>query len=419
MNNLLENQTIGKRKRYLAAAVPKRFAVTQRTRTPISFKLKRPGIIDAFLKPRVKQNSRFIDNIEQKPQKIKRFSPQQVTEQIKDDYKEPIKKDAEKSSIFTTVRLTVVFLVIFGVFLVFHSQGGSLDWLDREVVNLGAGNNSQHSLALYARAGAAAPGVMRPENAGVEIPLDLMETFAWQSYTVRRGDSVSKIAAAFSVSMDAIISSNGISNARALREGEVLRIPNMDGIPYIVQQGDSLTGISIAKGVPLEAILDANDIQSEVITPGTTLFIPGARMNREDLRMALGELFVFPVRGARLTSPFGWRNDPFTGVRRFHAAVDLAAPQGTPIWAAKEGRVSAMGFNAVYGNFIILEHPGGFQTLYAHLHTFAVRRGDQVRQGAQIGTVGNTGLSTGPHLHFAVFRNNRAVNPLDFLSHNR
>jgi murein DD-endopeptidase MepM/ murein hydrolase activator NlpD len=172
-------------------------------------------------------------------------------------------------------------------------------------------------------------------------------------------------------------------------------------------------------GVPLEAILDANDIQSETITSGMTLFIPGARMNREDLRMALGELFMYPVKGARLSSPFGWRNDPISGVRRHHAAVDLSAPQGTPVRAAMEGKVSTASYDRTYGNFIILTHPGGYQSLYAHLYTISIKKGDQVAQGAQIGTVGNTGYSTGPHLHFAIFRNSRAVNPLDFLNPQR
>jgi murein DD-endopeptidase MepM/ murein hydrolase activator NlpD len=135
--------------------------------------------------------------------------------------------------------------------------------------------------------------------------------------------------------------------------------------------------------------------------------------------MALGELFAHPVRGARLTSPFGWRYDPISGARRHHAAIDLAAPQGTPVRAAMEGRVSALGFNATYGNFVIISHPGNYQSMYAHLHNVSVRRGDQVRQGAQIGTVGSTGYSTGPHLHFAIYRSGRAVNPLDFISSQR
>jgi murein DD-endopeptidase MepM/ murein hydrolase activator NlpD len=273
-----------------------------------------------------------------------------------------------------------------------------------------ADGESRRNLAAYA---GLAPAAAAP--AGDEIPLDLTETFSWSSYRVRRGDSVSKIAAAHAVSMDAIIASNGISNARRLREGETLRLPNMDGIPYTVKQGDSLSKISAAQGVPLEAILDANDIQTDTITRGMVLFIPGARMRSEDLKMALGDLFIYPIRG-RLTSPYGWRDDPISGVRRFHAALDLAAPIGVPVKAAMDGRVSAAGINATYGKYIILSHSGGYQTMYAHLNAFSVRQGDYVDQGVKIGEVGNTGYSTGPHLHFAIYKNGKALNPLDFLN---
>jgi murein DD-endopeptidase MepM/ murein hydrolase activator NlpD len=215
--------------------------------------------------------------------------------------------------------------------------------------------------------------------------------------------------------MDAIIASNGISNARRLREGEQIRIPNMDGIPYTVKKGDSLSRISSAMGAPLETILDANDIQSDTISAGTVLFIPGARMRSEDLKLALGELFIYPVRG-RLTSPYGWRLDPISGVRRFHAAMDLAAALGTPIKAAMDGRVSSVGFNSTYGKYIILSHANGYQTLYAHMNLTSVSQGVYVNQGTKIGEVGNTGYSTGPHLHFAIYKNGRAVNPLEFLN---
>jgi murein DD-endopeptidase MepM/ murein hydrolase activator NlpD len=268
----------------------------------------------------------------------------------------------------------------------------------------------QRSLASY-----AGLSPLSPAAADETIPLDLTETFSWSTYQVKKGDSVSKIAAAHSISMDAIIASNGIANARRLREGDRLRIPNMDGIPYTVKKGDSLSKISSALGVPLEAILDANDIQSSTITQGTVLFIPGARMRSEDLKLALGELFIYPIRG-RLTSPYGWRNDPISGVRRFHAALDLAAPIGVPVKAAMDGRISAVGMNATYGKFIILSHSGGYQTMYAHLNAVSVRQGDYADQGSKIGEVGNTGYSTGPHLHFAVYKNGRAVNPLDFLN---
>jgi murein DD-endopeptidase MepM/ murein hydrolase activator NlpD len=247
------------------------------------------------------------------------------------------------------------------------------------------------------------------------IPLDLLESFNWESYTVARGDSISKIAAARSLSIDAIIASNGITNARRLRLGETLRIPNMDGIPYTVKKGDTLLTISTAQGVPLEAILDANDIQQESISPGTVIFIPGAKMKTEDLKLALGEFFIYPIRGA-LSSPYGWRNDPISGVRRYHAALDLAAPTGTPIKAAMDGRVATLGFNSVYGKYIIMSHSGGFQTLYAHMNATSVGQGAYIQQGVKIGEVGSTGYSTGPHLHFAVFKNGKAMNPLELLN---
>ena len=384
-----------------------------------------------------RQNAPLIEKIRQEPVKLNRRSPppsppkpvfqpqQQYTTAPQPEEPVRAKVVREKRLPFSSLSAVSVIAVIFlamGILLAANSRGKGMSWADRNVVSLEGDAVGQHNLALYA-------GINSAENApeaGTQslspevmeaIPLDLTEGFAWQSYRVRKGDSVSKIAAAFSVSMDAIIASNEIANARSLREGEVLRIPNMDGIPHTVRSGDSLSGISRSFGVPLEAILDANDIQSDRITAGTTLFIPGARMNRDDLRIALGERpFIHPLRGARLSSPFGWRNDPISGVRRHHSAIDLAAPQGTPVMAARDGSVSAIGFDRTYGNFLIISHAEGFQTLYAHLHTILVKKGEQVRQGARIGSVGSTGYSTGPHLHFALFKNSRAVNPLDFLN---
>lgn len=282
------------------------------------------------------------------------------------------------------------------------------------VMALSPGDDPAIRINLASYAGIA--GVIPvPEESFESIPLDLTEIFQWESYTVQKGDSVSKIAADRSISMDAIIASNGISNARLLREGEVIRIPNMDGIPYTVKRGDSLSKISASLGVPLDAILDANDIQSDTISTGQQLFIPGARMRTEDLKLALGELFIYPIRG-RLSSSYGWRNDPISGARRYHAAVDLAAGIGTPIKASMGGRVATVGTNSVYGKYIILSHGNGFQTLYAHLNATSVTQGSYVYQGGKIGEVGSTGYSTGPHLHFAIYKNGKPVNPLEFLN---
>jgi murein DD-endopeptidase MepM/ murein hydrolase activator NlpD len=256
------------------------------------------------------------------------------------------------------------------------------------------------------------PPIPAPEE---DISLDLKETFAWSSYKVKRGDSVYKIASDFGVSMDAIIASNDISNARRLREGDTLRIPNMDGIPYTVKKGDNLSKIAISMKVPLEVILDANDLRSDIIVAGQSLFIPGARMSPEALKLSLGELFIYPIR-KNISSGYGWRADPFTGEQRFHYAVDLKGNTGTPVKAAMDGTVSALVRDSRdYGNYIILRHSGGYRTVYAHLSAFSVKLGDKVIQGNKIGEVGSTGRSTGPHLHFQIYKDGRAVNPIDLL----
>jgi murein DD-endopeptidase MepM/ murein hydrolase activator NlpD len=253
------------------------------------------------------------------------------------------------------------------------------------------------------------------ESGGDEIPLDLIETFSWQDYTVRQGDTVEGISRRFGLSLDAVISSNNIDNVRRLIAGEKIRIPNMDGVSYRVKNGDSYLKIANAENVPLEAILDANDIQNAAISPGTVLFLPGARMKTDDLKKALGELFIYPVQG-RITSNFGWRIDPFTKTNLYHSGMDLSSRSGTPVKAASAGRVSAVGYNAVYGNFVIITHDSTYQTMYAHLSKILVSKGANVGQGGVVGQVGSTGRSTGPHLHFAVYKNNKAINPLEILN---
>jgi murein DD-endopeptidase MepM/ murein hydrolase activator NlpD len=275
----------------------------------------------------------------------------------------------------------------------------------------GRGGEAERILASYAGLNLG-EGVLAGEDE--EIPLDLTEVFSWKEYRVKGGDTLSEIARDQQLDMGTLIASNGITNARRLREGEVLRIPNMDGIPYTVKAGDSLAGISSSSSVPLQVILDVNDLQSDVINPGAVLFLPGARMPAEEIRLALGESFIYPVRGV-LSSSFGWRVDPIAKVERFHSAIDLAAPLGTPVKAPLDGRVSRVAVNSVYGNYIIITHQGSYQTLYAHLSAVSVAQGAWVTQNSKIGEVGSTGYSTGPHLHFSVFRNNKAINPLEVL----
>jgi murein DD-endopeptidase MepM/ murein hydrolase activator NlpD len=246
---------------------------------------------------------------------------------------------------------------------------------------------------------------------------DELITFQWRQYKVQKGDSVSTIAKKFGVSIGAVISSNNISNARRLQEGVSLKIPNIDGIPYSIKAGDSLSRISASFNVPLDVILDVNDLKSDIIKAGQTIFIPGARMNDLDLKMSLGEMFVYPVQSKHLTSGFGMRKDPISGELTFHTGIDLRANTGATVMASMEGTVSVISENWLYGKHIIMSHPNGYKTMYAHLNSVSVKQGDKVAQGRKIAEAGNTGYSTGAHLHFTIYdKNGKLINPLDLLN---
>ncbi len=124
-------------------------------------------------------------------------------------------------------------------------------------------------------------------------------------------------------------------------------------------------------------------------------------------------LMKTPIDGARLSSHFGPRRHPVLGYTRIHRGLDFAAPTGTPIFAAGDGKILQRRYYNGFGNYIRIQHRNGYQTAYAHLSHFArgVRVGASVRQGDTIGYVGMTGIATGPHLHYEVLRNGKHVNP--------
>jgi murein DD-endopeptidase MepM/ murein hydrolase activator NlpD len=117
-----------------------------------------------------------------------------------------------------------------------------------------------------------------------------------------------------------------------------------------------------------------------------------------------------PVPG-RITSGFGLRRHPILGYRRMHAGLDFKASYGTPIYAVSDGTVAYAGRHGGHGNYVKLSHGGGLGTGYAHMSRIAVANGSRVRRGQVIGYVGSTGLSTGPHLHYEMYRNGATVNP--------
>lgn len=128
--------------------------------------------------------------------------------------------------------------------------------------------------------------------------------------------------------------------------------------------------------------------------------------------------FLWPIASShRVTSPFGWRTHPITGRQHLHGGIDIAAPNGTPILAAKAGVVVISQYGSSYGNYVVLSHPDGTRTLYAHMSQRSVSAGDTVNQGQTVGLVGSTGSSTGNHLHFETWTGSSSssrVNPMQF-----
>ena len=244
-----------------------------------------------------------------------------------------------------------------------------------------------------------------------------LQPVEFQKYTVKPGDNITRISKKFGLSnISTLIAVNNISNARKLQAGEVIKIPSTDGLVHTVAKNESLTGIASKYGVSVATLLDVNDLSTDVLYVGQNIFIPGARLDSYSLKMAMGELFKCPITAKwRLSSPYGNRADPFTGVKKFHTGMDMAAPTGTPVKASLDGKVIAVSFNQVYGNYVIISHINGYQTLYAHLHTATAKVGQRLNQGDKLGLVGSTGYSTGPHLHFTVYKNGKLVNPQELI----
>jgi murein DD-endopeptidase MepM/ murein hydrolase activator NlpD len=236
------------------------------------------------------------------------------------------------------------------------------------------------------------------------------QTLLYDAYAIQKDDMIGNLADSFGLNQDSLISVNNIRNTRLLQIGHVLRIPNQDGILYTVRAGDTLEAIAERNKAEVRAIQTANELFSDNVHSGTVLFIPGARLDWANLQEINGDLFIWPVPG-RVTSPYGYRDSPFTGDRQFHFGLDIGSPAGTPVRAAMPGRVSAAGWDNNYGNYVIINHPSGYRTLYGHLSVIRVKTGAYVGTGERIGDVGSTGLSTAPHLHFTVYKNGVTVNP--------
>lgn len=226
-------------------------------------------------------------------------------------------------------------------------------------------------------------------------------------YVVREGDALSQIAEMFEVTTNTILWANDISSATAIQPGDTLVILPIVGVQHTVKDGDTISTIAKKYDGDADEILAYNQVLSaDELSIGDTLVIPGGEVNApapKRIAAAIptsvsgnggGASFSHPLPGAIRTQ----------GIHGYNA-VDLATGYGTPIRAAAAGEVivsKGSGWNGGYGAYVVIRHGNGTQTLYAHNSSNAVAVGQYVAQGQTIGYVGNSGRSTGAHLHFEV-----------------
>jgi len=229
-------------------------------------------------------------------------------------------------------------------------------------------------------------------------------------HQIQSNETLYSISIKYNVSISTILDWNTNLSPNNLKVGQVILFPQPEGYLYEVKKGDNLTHIARMFFTSVSDIVKANNLNTTTIFVKQKLFIPksviGKGFNNE-------RNIIWPVYGT-ISSLYGSRIHPITKEYSFHKGIDLAAPVGTPVFSVESGRVKFVGENGGYGLMIEIESSDN-SYVYGHLSQINVYEGGYVKKGEMIARVGNTGLSTGPHLHFEVKNANTTDNPLTFL----
>ena len=236
------------------------------------------------------------------------------------------------------------------------------------------------------------------------------------THVVKRGEALWDIARLYGIDVDTIVAVNDLVDINRLQVGQELTILTIRGALHTVQRGESLWDIARAYGVSMDEITSVNRLTDPSrLQVGQRLVIPGAQAQavaaRREAGFANGQLlrnFDWPVQG-RISSRFGMRWG------RMHQGLDIAVPTGTPVRAAAAGTVTYAGTVGGYGKLVIIDHGNRVETRYAHNSRIVVRVGQRVKRGEIVAYSGNTGNSTGPHLHFEIRLRGTAVDPEKYL----
>ena len=290
------------------------------------------------------------------------------------------------------------------------------------------------------------------------------------TYKIKKKDTIPAIAKRYGVKQDTILINNKDALNNKLKIGDTITFPSIDGLYYKLEKNDTLAKIAKKYGISVVDIVDYNNINPKKLKAGSTIFLKGvtlqkykdvegrliaAQQAKEDKKKNKnkekekekekpekppketkgspppppppednddggrsaaysGAGFAYPVRYAGVSSPFGNRYHPVLKRYILHTGVDLVAKY-VPLRAAKAGVVTFAGNMSGYGKIIIIRHDNGYETRYAHLSVISTNVGEHVNQGDLIGKTGNSGRTTGAHLHFEIRQNGVPKNPMKYL----
>lgn len=234
-------------------------------------------------------------------------------------------------------------------------------------------------------------------------------------HVVAEGETLEAIARQYGTDSASLMLANDLFEQSPLEIGQRLQVLTVPGVLHTIGRGDTLWGLSRTYQVSLDDICAVNpELNPNALRVGTRLIIPGvsatvrSQMVVSRSGTASRQGFCWPLSG-RITSGFGLRWG------KLHAAIDIGAPVGTTVKASAAGTVTYAGWSGGYGYLVKIRHSGGYETRYAHNSRVLVKVGQQIDRGQAIARSGNTGYSTGPHLHFEVRKHDVPINPLSLL----
>jgi murein DD-endopeptidase MepM/ murein hydrolase activator NlpD len=239
-----------------------------------------------------------------------------------------------------------------------------------------------------------------------EEPRNLAENLRVYSYTLSESDDILGLAARCNIPYAGIATLNRVSHPSSMPKTVLL--PSVPGIFVSEAPSNDLEQLMVSSRDPAGGVMITVERNGKA---ERYLFLPGEDFSPTERTYFFNTGFRFPLQQYRVTSVFGPRPSPFTGQIQNHQGLDLAAPMGANVYAAREGRVTETGTDSVYGTYIIVAHDDNWVSLYGHLSAVTVAAGSRVSRDSVIGRVGSTGQSTGPHLHFEIRKNGQALDP--------